>query len=296
MKLPAWSIVQYATSTGQTMVGLQSDQQIFAAPASWPTSLIDMLSNWSRWKHELRSLDLETLTEVADADLLAPITYPNKVICAGANYYDHAKEMGTEVPNPDAEPFFFLKTPSTTIIGDGGDIPYPGHPDPRLDWEAELAIVIGNRCHNVSPAEARSHVAGYLASNDISARGLLPRHDAVFPAFGWDWVSHKSLDGFCPIGPGFVPEFMIDDPQNLSIELSVNGVLKQNSSTSNMVVDVDRLVSAASRLMTLEPGDLILTGTPAGVGMPRSEFLAVGDVVVVQIEGIGRLTNTVVAA
>ncbi|MBF4571860.1 fumarylacetoacetate hydrolase family protein [Herbiconiux sp. VKM Ac-1786] len=296
MNQPAWSVVQYTAGDTVPRLGLQVGADIRQLPEEWPTTLLAALADWPRWNEALRSTDPDSLSRVDGAKLLAPLTFPNKIICAGANYYDHAAEMGTDRPDPEAEPFFFLKSPTTTVIGDGDGIPYPGRPDPKLDWEAELAVVIADRCRDVPVEEARSHVAGYLVANDISARGYFKRTESVFPAFAWDWVAHKSLDGFCPIGPGFVPAFTIADPQNLAVTLTVNGVTKQDSSTAQMVVDVDRLVAAASRWLTLEPGDLILTGTPAGVGMPRGDFLSVGDVIVAEVEGVGRLTNTVVAS
>src|SRR6478735_668282 len=136
-------------------------------------------------------------------------------------------------------------------------------------------------------------MAGGLGAHDISDRGLTPNRDAVFPVFEWDWVSHKGQDGFCPIGPGLVPAGIVGDPQNLRIVLDVNGVVKQDSSTADMVINVHRLIAHASRLMTLQPGDVILTGTPAGVGMPRNEYLQCGDTVTAAIEQVGVLRNDI---
>lgn len=143
---------------------------------------------------------------------------------------------------------------------------------------------------------AREHVAGYLVVNDVSTRDRAVREDAVSPHFVYDWLAHKGQDGFCPTGPGIVPAWQIPDPQALRIQLWVNGELQQDARTTDMVICVDRLVSAASRLMTLRPGDLILTGTPAGVGAPRGAFLRPGDVVTAAIEGIGKIENRVVTS
>jgi 2-keto-4-pentenoate hydratase/2-oxohepta-3-ene-1,7-dioic acid hydratase in catechol pathway len=291
------SLVQYRRINDQrARLGVQIHGRLYQAPDDWPGDVLSLVRDWSRWAPAVRELNPATLeAEPHEHALLAPLTYPEKVICAGANFYDHAKEMGTAVPDPMAEPFFFLKPPTTTVVGTGEAVVMPNRSGVDLDWEAELGVVIADVCSDVLENEARNHIAGYVIANDISARGLFHREGAVFPAFSWDWVSHKALDTFCPVGPGFVPAWEIQDPQDLAIRLTINGELQQDSRTSDMVVGIDRLVAAASRTMTLEPGDLILTGTPAGVGMPRKRFLSVGDVMVAEIEGLGRLTNQVVA-
>lgn len=253
-----------------------------------------VLENWERVSPGLRALDPATLDPVPDAQVLAPLTYPRKVLCAGANYYSHAQEMGTEAPNPDGEPFFFLKPPTTTLVSATASVVMPPG-DVKLDWEVELAVVIGRAGRDIPESAALDHVAGYTIANDLSARGLFPRSDAVFPPFAFDWLKHKGYDGFCPLGPGIVPHWLVQDPHDMDLSLSVNGVVRQKSSTSDMVVKVPRLISAASRILSLEPGDVILTGTPAGVGMPSASFLSVGDVVVAEIGGLpGRLSNQIV--
>ena len=257
---------------------------------------MDLLATWDDHVELLRGLtndDVRGSESVPGAVLLAPLTYPHKVLCAGANYYDHAAEMGTARPDPSAEPFFFLKTPTTTVVGPDAVVPLPTRAGSRLDWEAELGIVVSRRCKDISPAEAGDCIAGYVVADDLSDRGSFPRPNAVFPPFAWDWVAHKSSDGSCPIGPGLVPAWLVEDPQSLDIGLSVNGEAKQSSNTADMVVGVRGLLAAASRLVTLEPGDLILTGTPAGVGMPHGTFLSGGDVVTVTIERLGSITHTI---
>ncbi|CAN5298041.1 hypothetical protein BH11ACT4_BH11ACT4_18770 [soil metagenome] len=255
--------------------------------------MTDLLDDWATWSAQLQSIDLGALDEVPGAVLHAPITYPRKVLCTGSNYFDHAKEMGSGTPSSTDEPFFFLKPPTTTIIGPGATIPLPDGVDGRLDWEVELGVVIGQRCKGVTRERALDVVAGYVVAVDISARALFARPDAALLSFTYDWFRHKALDGFCPIGPGLVPSWLVGDAGQLDIALSVNGQVKQASNTREQVIDVAGLIASASRFVTLEPGDLILTGTPAGVGMPRGEFLVAGDEIVAEIAGVGRLANRV---
>ncbi|QQZ14621.1 MULTISPECIES: fumarylacetoacetate hydrolase family protein [Rhodococcus] len=290
-----WSLVQYTTTGEDTRLGIAADGLVRTVPdALRDLDALSLLREWSAHRPLLLDLDVEALTPVDGASLLAPITYPNTVLCAGANYYDHAEEMGTARPDPDAEPFFFLKSPATSVVGPDAAIAIFDDGRSKVDWEAELGVVIGTECTAITAAEAPAHIAGYVVANDISDRGVFHRDNSVFPAFEWDWVGHKSQNGFCPLGPGIVPSWQVPDPQSLKIRLDVNGVVKQDSDTAQMVTGVFDLVAAASRIMTLAPGDIILTGTPAGVGMPRHDFLRDGDVVTVDIDGIGRLTNTIV--
>jgi 2-keto-4-pentenoate hydratase/2-oxohepta-3-ene-1,7-dioic acid hydratase in catechol pathway len=297
VKLPAWSLVQFTTSLhGTPRLGVYADDVVRSAPTALAgKTLLDVLADWNRWLPEIHSIVPASLDAVPDATIIAPLTYPKAVICVGANYYGHAEEMQTARPSPDGEPFFFLKPPATTIVGPGADIAIHVDGRSRVDWEVELGVVIGKRASMVEESRAAEYIAGYVVANDVSDRGLMRKPDAVFPVFEWDWVSHKAQDGFCPIGPGLVPAAVVGDPQNLRIVLDVNGVVKQDSSTADMVINVHRLIAHASRLMTLHPGDVILTGTPAGVGMPRNEYLHVGDTVTAGIEHVGVLRNHIVA-
>jgi 2-keto-4-pentenoate hydratase/2-oxohepta-3-ene-1,7-dioic acid hydratase in catechol pathway len=291
------AIVQFTVpGVAAVQLGVYDGEVVRRLPAPLAgQTMMELLERWHSGAKLLQALDFTDLVVAADARLLAPLTYPRKVLCAGANYYDHAAEMGTSRPDPAAAPFFFLKTPSTTIRGPADTVAIDPDPAARVDWEVELGVVIGHAGRDIRPQSAPDHIAGYVVANDVSARGLFSRDDAVFPPFGWDWVAHKNQDDSCPIGPGLVPTWYIEDPHDLGIRLSVNGAVKQDSRTTDMVVDIPHLVAAASRYTTLEPGDLILTGTPAGVGMPRGEFLAPGDVVTAEVEGIGSITNTIVA-
>ncbi len=210
-----------------------------------------------------------------------PIALPSKVVCVGLNYRDHAAEAGLEAPD---QPILFAKW-NNTLIGPGDEILIPR--EGRTDYEAELAVVIGRRAQGVTPEEALDYVEGYLCANDITAR------DHQFD--DGQWVRGKSLDTFCPVGPAVVPRDQIPDPQNLRIRLWLNGELLQDSSTAHMIFSIAEIISFVSRTATLEPGDLILTGTPAGVGVYRNPPIGLkdGDELSVEIENIGVLTNPV---
>ncbi len=298
MTQPEWSLVQYRVDDPDKIaVGASiSGTVVQGPPETAGLTLMEVLERWDALAPLLRDWTPVTSDAVAGARLAPPLTYPGKVICAGANYWDHLAEMGISRPDELGEPFFFLKPARTTVTGPGDPVPLPAYPGARVDWEAELAVVIGRTGRNLAPHQALDHVAGYLAANDISARDRLTAAMPVADPFTYDWVGHKGQDGFCPLGPGLVPAWQIPDPQNLRIRLSVNGVLKQDSSTAQMMVPISEVIAAASRITRLEPGDVILTGTPAGVGAPRGEFLVAGDEMVVEIERIGRLENTVVAS
>lgn len=202
--------------------------------------------------------------------LLAPCQ-PTKVVCVGLNYLDHAKEMNEELPNA---PLLFLKPP-TTVIGNEEDIVAPNNTG-RLDYEGELAIVIGKKAKNISPNEVSDYIFGYTCANDFTAREIQLSDK--------QWTRGKSFDTFCPLGPGIVKEI---DKKDSRIQLKVNGEVRQSSNINMFIFTVDDVVSYISKHMTLQPGDVILTGTPHGVGPVNS-----GDVMTVTIDGIGALTNT----
>jgi 2-keto-4-pentenoate hydratase/2-oxohepta-3-ene-1,7-dioic acid hydratase in catechol pathway len=205
--------------------------------------------------------------------LLAPCS-PGKIVAVGLNYRDHAEELGLAVPD---EPIIFLKPP-TTVIGPGEAVAYPPM-SAQVDYEAELGIVIRDQVKNIGPEQARDHILGYTCANDVTARDL-QRKDG-------QWTRAKSFDTFCPAGPWIETEL---DPDDLLVESYLNGKRRQSSRTAQFIFPVDRLVSFISQIMTLSPGDLIITGTPAGIGPMKP-----GDEIEVRIEGIGSLTNTVIA-
>jgi 2-keto-4-pentenoate hydratase/2-oxohepta-3-ene-1,7-dioic acid hydratase in catechol pathway len=218
------------------------------------------------------------------AKLLAPVASPPKIVCLGLNYRDHAAEQNVQVPD---EPVIFMK-PHTTIIGPYEDIAKPSFVR-KLDYEAELAIAVGRKAKNISAKEAKSYIFGYMILNDVSARDIQFKDR--------QWTRGKSFDTFAPTGPCITTENQLEDTSNLCIRTWVNDQLRQNSTTKNMVFDVCETVHQLSRVMTLEPCDIIATGTPAGVGFamkPKPRFLRSGDTVRIEIEKIGILENGVV--
>jgi 2-keto-4-pentenoate hydratase/2-oxohepta-3-ene-1,7-dioic acid hydratase in catechol pathway len=291
-----WMLVTYHQGDpAKAEVGIRADGQVRQAPAQLAgRSLLDVLDAWAELSPALRELDPAALPAVEGATLLAPLRFPRKVLCAGANYYGHLVEMQVPRPSGAVDPYFFFKPPTTSVIGPGEDVVLPARAGRQIDWEVELAVVIGRRCRDVPVERAREVVAGWTIVDDISARDLLGRPDPVAPPFGFDWVGAKAGDTSCPMGPGIVPDWLVDDPQALDLRLSVNGVVKQDSNTADMVTGIWQLVAGASRAITLEPGDVIATGTPAGVGFPHLDFLAAGDEVVAEIDGIGVLRHGVV--
>jgi 2-keto-4-pentenoate hydratase/2-oxohepta-3-ene-1,7-dioic acid hydratase in catechol pathway len=214
-----------------------------------------------------------------------PIERPQKIICVGLNYRDHAEEQGVAVPE---QPILFAKWPNT-LVGPGEPIVLPAISE-KVDYEAELGVVIGSRVRNVSAESALEAVRGYICVNDVSARDL--------QFSDGQWTRGKSPDTFCPVGPRLVPASEVPDPQALAIRALLNGKPMQDSTTANMIFGVAEIIAFASQTMTLEAGDLIATGTPAGVGVFRDPpvFLQPGDEITIEIDGIGALTNPVQAA
>jgi len=227
---------------------------------------------------------MEATLKIGDVTLLAPVSSPPKIICLGLNYRDHAEEQGAKIPQ---DIIIFMK-PRTAIIGPNEPIVYPNFVK-KLDYEAELAVIIGRRGKNIPISNVEKHIFGYTAFNDVSAR------DIQFS--DRQWTRGKSFDTFAPIGPCITIARQISNPNNLWIRTRVNGELRQNSSTRNMVFSVYEVVHRLSRVMTLEPGDVIATGTPAGVAAfmkPHPKHLLPGDTVEVEIEKIGTLRNVVI--
>lgn len=243
--------------------------------------------------------DGRLILELSRLRLRAPVPRPRKIFCLAGNYQDHIEEGGrARMEIQDREtPRVFMKPPSTTVIGPGDRILIP--PVARsVDWEGELAVVIGRRAKGVKADQALRHVAGYTVMNDVSERQLeIKQRTDSRPRDQWfDWLNGKWLDTFAPHGPCLVTRDEIPDPQTLEISTYVNGERKQHNHTGQMLYPVDRIIEYISTIITLEPGDLISTGTIAGVGATTGTFLQPGDRVEIQITGIGTLRNPVAAS
>ena len=251
------------------------------SPWTMERLLVDARSSLEAIAAALAARPSVTRRELSSLVLLPPVPRPGKIVAVGRNYREHAAEEGAETP---ADPILFAKFP-TALIGDGSPITWRTSDTAQVDYEAELAIVIGRAARDVPVDRAFEHVLGYACLNDVSARDL---------QFGdGQWVRGKSLDSFCPMGPWIVTADELPDPGASAIRCIVNGEVRQSASTAELVHGVPELIAYCSRYMTLEPGDVIATGTPGGVGAFRVPpvFLADGDEVVVEIEGVGRLAN-----
>ncbi|MGZ3646130.1 MAG: fumarylacetoacetate hydrolase family protein [Ktedonobacteraceae bacterium] len=312
MKLASFS----TTAIPKVRVGIVQDNEIIDVDlAARALNIIpheqmrDLLEHYGQGMRELNAIlnkaggrrfsEVKTFTEIgavhnlSDIQLAAPIPRPRKnLMCLGWNYADHAKETalirGQDTKAPEY-PVIFTKAP-TTINSPYGNIVIDPKVSVEVDWEVELAVIIGNGGKNISEEDAMSHVFGYTVLNDVTARDLQSRHKQFFKG--------KSIDGYCPMGPWIVTADEINDPQQLEVRLRVNGITKQEGNTSMMVFPIRTIIAILSQGMTLEPGDIIATGTPSGVGFARNppEFLKAGDVMETEVEGIGILRNVVVNA
>jgi 2,4-didehydro-3-deoxy-L-rhamnonate hydrolase len=259
-----------------------------------------LLDDWDASLARLDELvargDLGPPTLAAQARLRPPVPDPPNLYMAGANYADHAREMRELPADAPIEksrqgPFIFLK-PTTTLVGHRDTVTL-GAGCARVDWEVELAVVIGRRAHAVAVDDALDHVAGYTVANDVSARDRFVRDPAPEPPMKFDWFAQKAWATSCPLGPWLVPARDLPDAQDAVLRLTRNGVVEQESRTSQMIFSVADLIAFISAIVPLVPGDVICTGTPAGVGAGKGRFLNHGDVMVAEVEGIGRLENAV---
>jgi len=290
---------------GYTMIDVLEEWDVFVV------AFDDMVPFYSQALSQKRS-SLPFVYRPEEVKLLPPVMYPNKVLNAGSNYYDHALEMGAAEPVKEGhEPYFFYKGSRHNLIGHGESIRLTPRSD-YVDWEAELAVVIGRFAKNVPAEHALEYVAGYTCYNDISARDRMVRKDETFL---FDWFSNKGNDTFAPMGPYLVPRQFVKDPQNLGIRCYVSGELMQDTNTNQMVWSIADLLATVSSVTTLSPGDVIATGTGAGVGMAKgirvkhgeidkvfahmyagkSRLLRPGDTVRIEIESVGCLENPVEA-
>jgi 2-keto-4-pentenoate hydratase/2-oxohepta-3-ene-1,7-dioic acid hydratase in catechol pathway len=280
-------LVTFTTGDELRLGGVTEDRVIDLALASdgaLPSDMIALLQAGPSAMAVARQALEEAAQDgvpLAEATLMAPVPVPPKIIAIGQNYMDHVREQGADPPK---WPILFTKF-STSVIGPGATICWDPALTQQVDYEVELAVVIGRPARRVSAQDALAYVAGYTVCNDVSARDL---------QFGdGQWVRGKSLDTFCPLGPWLVTRDEIPDPQALAVRTMLNGQVVQDSTTAEMIFGVRELIAFSSRAFTLLPGDVIVTGTPPGVGVFRDPqlFLNEGDTVTVEVEGIGALSN-----
>ncbi|RFU68061.1 FAA hydrolase family protein [Peribacillus saganii] len=249
------------------------------------SAFLDMARQLQEWADSQEN-NAEFYVNQNDVTFESPIVRPRKnIFCVGKNYADHAIEMGSAADIPE-HIMLFTKAP-TTVIGDGASIPAHADVTSELDYEGELAVVIGRTGRGIQKEDALDYIFGYTILNDVTARDMQARHKQFFLG--------KSLDGTCPIGPYIVEKSLIPNPNELNIRTSVNGEVRQDSNTKHFIFPIEEIISTVSKGMTLEPGDIIATGTPAGVGkgLKPPKFLKAGDVIEITIEGLGKLVNEV---
>ena len=306
-------IVTFATSSGEERLGVMTDRGIVdlaagardarSDRASAVSDAIGFLEAGTAGRDLAREIiertlkrgDASFLVDSASARLLAPIPRPPKILCLAGNYAEHWREGGHEAPPKESHtPEVFVK-PVTTIVGPDAPIRLPGPLCTVVDYEGELAVVIGRAAKNVAAEQALNYVAGYANFNDVSGRKLtidVPRQQTARTGY-FDWLNGKWFDTFGPLGPYLVVD-EVSDPQALTIETRVNGVTRQRAVTGDMIFTVAETIEWISRFLTLQPGDLIATGTPSGVGATTQTFLQHGDVVEVEVSGLGVLRNRVI--
>jgi len=298
-------LVRYRRNNVES-VGVLTGEAVVDVRTAWqgtnpPKNIVEILQRGAIAKVEKLAKTCDIVTPINQVKLLSPIERPGKILSLAGNYSEHIREASlkrgfklglsdakrqTTVPRP------FLK-PATVVIGPDDEIGWPAYSE-HIDYEIELAVVIGRPARCVEPKCSLGFVAGYTIANDVSARSVTfkkGRQQRPWDEF-YDWLTGKWADGFCPMGPYLVTSDEIEDVQNLDMELKVNGVTRQKANTSQMIYSVADVVSFLSHIMTLEPGDVILTGTPAGVAVATGNFLQPGDCIECKIENLGILKNT----
>lgn len=307
-----YRILTYRDGAGSPVAGILVDDVVHPASALLSdidgldaSTVLGLLGDWERAKLALQSAVASCVPErglpLAGLTLEAPILYPGAVFATGANYFDHLEEMADvslrltgkrTVIQRVAEPYIILKTSVHSVIGPNAPIrcrPFSS----QLDWEAEIGVVIGKGGEDITTEDAMASVAGYTIVNDLSARDLMKRDGLPFI---FDWFGQKCFEGSAPMGPWITPAEFVPDPYDLSIRLWVNGVLKQDGNSKQMVYSIGEQIAYLSRHVTLRPGDVIATGCPAGVGFVSGDFLKPGDEVRIEIGNCGALINPVIAA
>ncbi|QDC08613.1 fumarylacetoacetate hydrolase family protein [Oceanicola sp. D3] len=301
-----WKLVTYQAKTGPKAGVLAGDVVYEASALGLSATVLDLLNDWEASQHRigeaLQSVTPDAGTPLAAVELLAPVLYPGTIFLAGINYHDHRQEMAErrkalgesgEVDEIEA-PWHTVVASRPCVVGTGARVAIPGE-NVNLDWEAELAVIIGKRASKVTEATAMAYVAGYTIANDLSARALSRRKD-VRPSstFRIDWMRHKSFDGACPLGPAITPAAQVADPHQLGIRLWVGDALMQDSNTNQMIFGIAAQIARISETTTLCPGDVILTGCPAGTGSSHGRYLEGGDTVTVEIDGLGQLETHII--
>lgn len=300
-----YKLLTYRSGSGARTGILRGEHVFDAASVTGNASHSDMLALLADWSDvgptlagfNFAAADLEAIP-ADEVELLAPLSCPGEIWAAGANYSEHIDEMAnSEYAAVNAKtvaggrPWFFSKTSRSAVVAHRSLNPLPDWSS-KVDWEVELAVVIGRTASRVSADDALDYVAGYTIANDLSARDHVARPNiAPDSPFRFDWLSHKGFDGACPLGPWIVPARFIADPHDLAIRLWLNDELMQDSNTRFMIFTITEQIEEISKRVTLHPGDIILTGTPSGVGMSRGQFLAPGDRLKLEIEGIGVLEH-----
>jgi 2-keto-4-pentenoate hydratase/2-oxohepta-3-ene-1,7-dioic acid hydratase in catechol pathway len=317
MSVQSYRLASYSVAEARPRAGIVVDERMVDVGAlglaglgsaiDTAVTVLDVLNAWNevhpqlrRAARAIRSGDAKVAAlPLAEVKLEAPVLFPGTIFCAGANYKDHVAEMSRAMnlptePDPHEaglKPWHFIKPAASCIRGTGETIALPAY-SKKVDWEAEIAVVMGRACRNVSIERALDYVAGLSIVNDLSARDHLRRAGvAIDSPFHFDWVSQKSFEGALPFGPWIVPLEDLGDPGALGIKLWVNDELMQDSSSANLIFSMSEQISHLSTRLTLRPGDVIATGTPAGCGSARGRFLKAGDHVRLWVEGIGELAN-----
>lgn len=306
-----YRLLSYEAAGGAVRAGISVGDTVFdLAQALENDSYVDMQDVLESWDQSAPALEAfagapssgAQIGSIADIKLAAPLK-AGALYCAAANYRDHmnamAKKLGIEPePDPhdlDVKPYHFLKPVRAVLAAPGQNIPWPRHAD-KLDWEVELVAIIGRETREISVQNALDCVAGYTISNDISARDkdyMFRPHVSAHSPFNTDFLGMKGFEGSCPVGPWIVPAAEVTDPQNLALKTWVDGELKQDSRTSQMVFSTAEQISYLSHLTALYPGDMVLTGTPAGTGAESDTFLKAGQTMKVWVENIGEFSNKI---
>jgi len=298
MKLATYS------KDGSVSCGILTDEGLIDVVSEWddlnpPRSVIEILQQGPACLEKLAGLEKSAgqLIPLDSVKLLAPIPRPGKILALAGNYVEHIKEAGLKLglsdsPRVTTVPRPFIM-PATAVANPGDEIPWPVYSE-TIDYEIELAIVVGQKTKAVMPEKAMEVIVGYTIVNDVSARTVTFKKDRAIRPWDefYDWLNGKWADGFCPMGPYLLTADEIEDVQNLDMKLTVNGEIRQKANTSQMIHTVAQIVSFLSHLMTLEPGDIIATGTPSGVGLATGNYLKTGDRIEATIDKLGTLTNT----